>query len=404
MLRHLTISNLKSIESFSTDVRDLNILIGPNNSGKTTILHALALLKQSIDKLTFNGPLVNLGDFSEAVYRHESEREMRIAFNLAKRGYIRQRISCHISIKGDERGQPYISSSAVADGREEIGYYRRDRKSEIAGVAFSLVGFLPYPSSGPIGEIEERTPIVNSIREEFSGYLFYLSARRGTSLRYEAVDSRYSRLPDDVGLYGERTIPILAHIRDEPRYTEVLKKVDSWLERFGLTEAIAKFEQGPAFSLRARNRRTEIQSNILDIGFGLNQLLPVLLQCFYAPKGSLVMVEQPEAHLHPKSQADVADFLVDVVNYGNRVIVETHSEHLLLRLQRRVAENRLKPQRINVCYLEESPKGTQKTDMKMDDQGFFTKPVPPGFFEEGFREAIAHLRASKPEMSKNDPA
>lgn len=83
-----------------------------------------------------------------------------------------------------------------------------------------------------------------------------------------------------------------------------------------------------------------------DVGFGISQVLPVLVQCFYAPEGSIILIEQPEIHLHPNAQSTLADVMIDVINSKEngtdrdiQLVIETHSEHFLRRLQRRIAED-----------------------------------------------------------------
>jgi len=81
---------------------------------------------------------------------------------------------------------------------------------------------------------------------------------------------------------------------------------------------------------------------LTDVGIGISQVLPVLVLCYTAPSGSTVLLEQPEIHLHPAVQSVLADVLIDVVTGRNvQLIVESHSEHLLGRLQRRIAEQKL---------------------------------------------------------------
>jgi predicted ATPase len=199
-----------------------------------------------------------------------------------------------------------------------------------------------------------------------------------------------------VGKLGENTIPVLAHIQNDEEYSECMERIHFWQKKFGLTESVASLVGGkgaPSYSLRVKNETTKVQSSIADVGFGINQLFPVIVQCFYAPKGSLILVEQPEAHLHPRYQADVADFLIDVVDYGNSVVVETHSEHLLLRLQRRIAEKKLSPKYVNIHYFDLDSKGTKPLAMQIDENGYFVGKIPEGFFEEGFREAFSHIQA-----------
>lgn len=418
MLKKLHIRNFKSIKDLKIDPKELNILIGPNNSGKTSVLHSLALLKQTVEIMTLAGRLINLGDFNNVVYKHDSRRVIRISvwLYLTERGrdviktlnqselfegFRLNRIHCLLTFSRGTRGFPFLWSAKIRDahGKYIIDFSNdgtMKRPGTFKRLNFNHQGFLPSPRSGGADVIREYRQFETLVSEEFSKFLHYVSSMRGTKHRFEPVDERYSYRPKDVGLFGENTIPVLAYIKDDDRYSAVMERINFWSERFGLKRVVAHIEKGPTYSLKVINKRTRVQSNVLDIGFGVNQLLPVIVQCFYAPRGSLIMIEQPEAHLHPSFQAEIADFLIDVVNYGNRVMVETHSEHLLLRLQRRVAEEKIDPNKINICYFKETPEGSEKSNMKISETGYFVEPIPEGFFEEGFQEALAHLRASYP--------
>ena len=94
-----------------------------------------------------------------------------------------------------------------------------------------------------------------------------------------------------------------------------------------------------------------------DVGFGISQVLPVLVQCFYAPPGSIILMEQPEIHLHPSAQSALADVMIDAIksreNYSDRniqLIIETHSEHFLRRLQRRIAEEKISQDEVSAYF------------------------------------------------------
>lgn len=428
LLRELLIENFKSIKNFHSTVNDLNILIGPNNSGKTAVLQTLALLKQSIDQLTFNGKYVELGNFKDAVNRHDARKSIHIDFSLSfKRDRINDwsligrpyAINCFVVIKGDKERRPFVASSIITSNKREIIDFMKDRRKKIRDesiaknqkdviskfdeVKFDVKGIIPKAQSGGGSQFDEYKSIYDLIVDDLENYLYFLSAKRGTHERTEAVDDRFLRKPRDVGIFGELTIPVLAHIQHDDEYSEAMEKIHYWLKRFGLTKSVARIVEGvkkPGYSLEVTNMMTQVHSNIVDIGFGLNQLFPVIVQCFFAPKESLIVIEQPEAHLHPRAQADLADFLIDVVNYGNGVIVETHSEHLLLRLQTRLAERKITPKKVNIYYFEQSKEGTKISNIKIDEQGYFVEPIPEGFFEEGFREALAHIRASYPRSDK----
>jgi len=115
-----------------------------------------------------------------------------------------------------------------------------------------------------------------------------------------------------------------------------------WLKKLGL---IHSFDVKPITEgsniYQVLVKRTQYSPEVLitDVGFGVSQVLPVITLCYYAPRGSVVVLEQPEIHLHPSVQAGLADvFLHAAKTQGIQILVESHSEHLLRRLQRRVAE------------------------------------------------------------------
>lgn len=136
-----------------------------------------------------------------------------------------------------------------------------------------------------------------------------------------------------------------------------------------------------------------------DVGFGIGQVLPILIQGLLRPS-SVIAVEQPELHLHPRLQATLADFFIGTAlsegefeewqdQKPHQWIVETHSEALMLRLQRRIREGRISPDDVAVYYVQppiaENPESCVR-ELRLDESGEFLDEWPDGFFEEGFRE------------------
>jgi predicted ATPase len=413
MFSHIIVENFKSIAKLEMQLSKLNVLIGPNNSGKTSVLQAPAIAKQASQYgAIFQGPIVKVGSFTDAVYKHNKNLCIAFTFVLspqrrhgiaphqrARSEYLwpnLRSLTCHVEISSSPDGAPVVLSSLIA--HQETGFsleYPAENviwQGQRANANTTLRGLVPYVSSGVSEMMEAYNAVSEVVTDEFRD-IFYISSMRGTDERSTPVDNRFSERPQDVGIHGEKTLQVLAFLRDDPEYAEVMDHVASWLDRFGLKELAARIARGPSYSLNAKNKITDVSSNILDVGFGINQLLPIIVQCFYAPKGSLIMIEQPEAHLHPKAQAIVADLLADVVKFGNQVIVETHSEHLLLRLQTNIAQKRLRTSDVTINYFDQSAEGTKKTNIKIDDNGYFVQPLPEGFFEEGFQETLAHLKA-----------
>ena len=157
--------------------------------------------------------------------------------------------------------------------------------------------------------------------------------------------------PVDVGPAGERTIDAIlaATANNETRNLAKHKALMSfqemiahWLQQLGLIEAfeIREIARGSnLYQARVRANASAPETMLTDVGFGVSQVLPVLVLLYYVPERSIVLLEQPEIHLHPSVQSGLADVMLAVAKRRRiQIIVESHSEHLLRRLQRRAAE------------------------------------------------------------------
>lgn len=187
--------------------------------------------------------------------------------------------------------------------------------------------------------------------EQLFARLYYLGPLREYPKRqYVWGGSR----PSDVGRRGERVVdaPLAAaseaeavvNGRGERRQT-LEEVVASWLKKLGL---VCSFQVRPVAEgshlYRVHVQRFAGGPEVLlsDIGFGISQILPVLTLCYYVPVGSIIILEHPEIHLHPVVQAGLADVFIDAIKTRNvQIILESHSEHLLRRLQQRIAEEEI---------------------------------------------------------------
>ena len=116
-----------------------------------------------------------------------------------------------------------------------------------------------------------------------------------------------------------------------------------------------------------------VESSLSDVGFGVSQILPVITMLMFVPKGSIILLEQPELHLHPNAQAALADLMLDVAEKRNlQLIVESHSEHIVRRLQRRIAEASpafAKPENIKMYYCQPGEGGATIDEVVVDRFG-----------------------------------
>lgn len=138
------------------------------------------------------------------------------------------------------------------------------------------------------------------------------------------------------------------------------------------------------------DKRSNTRVSHRDVGIGISQVLPVLVAA-YGSRGKLLAMEQPEIHLHPALQAELGDVFIESA-FGERqntFILETHSEHLILRLLRRIREGKIRSDDIAVFYVDPLARGSRFTELRIDDEGDFIDEWPGGFFEEAFHEKFA---------------
>lgn len=131
-----------------------------------------------------------------------------------------------------------------------------------------------------------------------------------------------------------------------------------------------------------------------DVGFGVSQILPALVLLYYVPEGATVVMEQPEIHLHPAVQSGLADVMLNVSQARNvQIIVESHSEHLLRRLQRRVAEESVNHEDVKLYFVSPRGRSAQVADLVLNEWGE-VENWPEQFFGDEFGEIAAISKAA----------
>jgi predicted ATPase len=144
------------------------------------------------------------------------------------------------------------------------------------------------------------------------------------------------------------------------------------------------------------DQRTNTVVSHRDVGIGISQVLPVLVSC-YANEGQLLTIEQPEIHLHPALQAELGDVFINSAlgKQKNNFILETHSEHLILRVLKRIRETTankngttpaIKPGDVSLLFVGPGKNGSEVIPIGIDEHGRLIDRVPGGFFEEDFAE------------------
>ena len=180
-------------------------------------------------------------------------------------------------------------------------------------------------------------------------------------------------------------------------------EVNHWLEELGLASRALSDDQG-RLGIGLQITPTDINESVplTSVGVGISQLLPVIVVCLLAEPGDLVILEQPELHLHPALQQQLGDFLLDCVKSGRQVIVETHSDHLVNRLRRRTADpSGADEDMVGLLYAEKHDGVTSFRQSAVDPYGGTDDDWPEGFFDVSAREAQALVYASLTKRYRN---
>ena len=145
------------------------------------------------------------------------------------------------------------------------------------------------------------------------------------------------------------------------------------------------------------DKRTYTRVTPADVGFGISQILPVIVEGI-AGSSHTVCVDQPEVHLHPGLQAEIAELMIGTRN-EKQWIVETHSELLARRIQTRIAEGVISPSEVSILYVAPGPEGSTISVLEIDEEGDWLTEWPAGFFEERQHEMFNQLRFNEERRS-----
>lgn len=244
--------------------------------------------------------------------------------------------------------------------------------------------------------------MINSVLRGLDRDFFYTGPlRRSPSRSYGRTAHLLS-----VGAAGEHTPSVLANLKSraakerskERPQTKRLEQLTNWIETIfpGCRIETKTVEELVKLEINKHQSRKEV---ISDVGFGISQVLPILVQAAVMPTETTLLIEQPELHLHPNAQTKLAEVIADASNSGRRFLIETHSEHFVRGLQLAVSNNtvnkgkiayRLKPSDINFIYIPHSP--SKPHELILDKWGDFIEEWPSGFFDEAYKSSMELLR------------
>lgn len=439
MLTHLKLENFK-IWRTTGPIRlaPLTLLLGTNSSGKSSLIQSLLLMRQTVKGtdagLDLNlgnpdaGDTVTLGQFRDVLCRHAAvtettqANEVGIEFRWAAHGAQAQDTTLFSARYGagpsGSAELHYLRLGQDGQGfvvqRRKAGIYRLMRANR-KGFLGQSADFRPERSFafsaatlnklGP--EAENIRPTGPALLDELCR-IIYLGPVRQLARR----DYVWSgRMPAHIGDDGGRAVDVLiasgiAHQftqrRNRPPASDarIFTEAAEWLRQLQLADDLEVRGLGNSSRYELLIKQQGQSINLKDVGVGVSQVIPVVVAALFAQPGHIVIVEEPESHLHPLAQARLAELLASVsAERGVQFIVETHSEHLFRRMQTLMAKQQVKPEQAAMYFVEREGAAAKLRELEVDDLGR-VKNWPDKFFGDTLGEtreqtALAIQRAKE---------
>jgi len=357
MIKTLHLRNFKCFASQSFLLGNLTLLTGLNGAGKSTVLQSLLLLRQSkldglLDRtgLSLNGSLVQLGTARDIFYEDAEKDDFSFRLELDDHSsgdwvFRYDRKSDVVRRKSGKTPKELYQSSLFTDG---FHYLQAERVGPRVGSSMSDYQVLQKHQLGPHGEYTAH----------------FLAA------------------------YGEQPLPLLelAHSASEGR--TLRSQVEAWMSEVspGVQIDVTTNPDLDLVNLRYRFVRARDVSNYYrptNVGFGISYTLHVLVALLSSKPGTLLLLENPEAHLHPRGQSQLGGLIAQAAQAGVQILVETHSDHILNGIRVAVHDNLLSHENLKLYYLTRQADANAAVviEPKMDRHGRIDQ-WPDGFFDE----------------------
>lgn len=438
MLKEITLENFRAYnDAVTVRLAPITVLIGRNSAGKSTLLKFLLMLQQTIESsgdrfFVTEGSHVMLGRWRELKNSQTKKNNFRYSISLQtdelppsqiqqlwaeshKRGFVQtiggaQEIRINLpAASTDAKVGVDPLTDFVIKGNVGYGHKRNTGTHTVTGkqgdkVIFELtedklvrVKFLDFAQGGSSFESQLRNFTAEQFLEPLRKEILRL--RHLSPVREESEHTIQSGSPPPgwVGHRGEFAIPHMVELLDRSKdkarrdflakHIEAVTDIDKLIfKRSGrkmLTEVLAT------------NKHTKSRSYLSDFGFGVSQALPILVQGTLMKAGETLMVEQPEAQIHPTAQLALGSYFADLwTERGIPSIVETHSSNILLRLRRLISQGKLKAEDVSVAFFTtEQPEGAAGAkvvvrNLSINANGALDKGLPLEFFGAEVLEAL----------------
>jgi predicted ATPase len=372
LINGLRFRNFKCFEDQDVVFSNLTLLSGMNGMGKSTVLQALLLLRQSFGDKGFpngfalNGDLTCLGTGKDILY--EDAIDDNISLELCYNEKEIAKWMCHYDPNGD-----FLSFSQLDFNKGTL---------PSIGLFDNNFHYLNAERIGPRPLFAVSNDIVEKKRQI------------GTSGEYTAYF---------LSVFGSKDIPIAGMLNSKAHSSSLLHQIEAWLEAIspGVRLEIRPYRGMDIVNLEysfVTNRKASNPYRATNVGFGITYILPVLTALLSSSPGSLILLENPEAHIHPRGQVRMGELIALAAANGIQVIVESHSDHILNGIRLAVHSQKISNTDVKLYFFDRNTEDertySQITEPIIDKNGRINH-WPEGFFDEMTTSLTTLLRPSE---------
>ena len=363
----------------------LTLLVGDNSTGKSSFLAATRALRRTAfgsGDAGFNDPPYRLGAFSEIAHAAHSRQPCAQSFQL---GFSYEVESASVEVETTFECDQGVSLPAATSWRTaDCWIHQRLLDGAIGEVSFGLDSelYVGDPTNG-VGRDIFAPAICNAIERTdahmsaFGPLVAHFDAKGATTAPYAsaAVREGPQRTYDPKDGSSDPS-DVLGRLTDS--HPEAIERIEAFGRASGLFDevelAVLGDWDGAPHQVLVRkygSRRKGLKRNLIDVGFGVSQVLPVLIEVFRPDSPDLFLLQQPEVHLHPSAQAALGTLFCQVAAEGRQLLVETHSDHLLdrVRMDIRDGRNGLGPEDVSVLFFERDDLAVRIHSLGFDRNG-----------------------------------
>lgn len=375
MIQSVELKNFKSIKKKNFLLRSLNLLLGVNGQGKSSFIQSLLLLRQS-DKLSqgelkLNGGdngLVNLGTTRDVLFQFSKAEGLAIGLKFKEKDLYFMDFNYEIgsdifrqSNLTSESGKFILQNSDEALFNNNFQYLNAQRIEPKQLNAMSLSNVMDLNSIGKNGQYTAH----------------YIELRGGEEVSFENILHKDSKIVDEITnqVFINKTL---------------IQQINLWLGEISPGIAVQTSKISSDFvSLEYSFKQPMLGSTNKfkpeNVGFGISYALHVVTALLSAKSGGLVIIENPESHIHPKGQAELGKLIALVAQNDVQVIIETHSDHILNGIRVAVKESAIDKEKVKAFYfkktINESEQYSRISDIEIDKNGTLSD-YPEGLLDE----------------------